>query len=111
MLPPRSRKTARLVWISVFVTALALSAWPQKNRAKKPAPVASAEQRAARYFESVRTQPLLLHAFLQAMPKGGDLHNHLSGAVYAESFIKWAADGGLCVDPTTLYLSAPPCSE
>ncbi len=26
--------------------------------------------------------------FSQQMPKGGDLHNHLSGAVYAESFIQ-----------------------
>ena len=109
MLPPRSRKTARLVWISVFVTALALSAWPQKNRAKKPTAVTSAEQRAARYFESVRNQPLLLHAFLQAMPKGGDLHNHLSGAVYAESFIKWAAQDGLCVSTSSLTLVQPPC--
>src|SRR5215475_9520340 len=109
MLPPRSRKTARLVWISVFVTALALSAWPQKNRAKKPAPVASAEQRAARYFESVRNQPLLLHAFLAQMPKGGDLHNHLSGAVYAESFIKWTAQDGLCVNTSSLTLVQPPC--
>ena len=36
--------------------------------------------------------------FLQRMPKGGDLHNHLSGAVYAESFIRWAVQDGLCVD-------------
>jgi hypothetical protein len=36
------------------------------------------------------------------MPKGGDLHNHLSGAIYAESYIKWAADQGLCVNQTTM---------
>src|SRR6478752_7099848 len=53
------------------------------------------ERRAARYFESVRSQPLLLHSFLQEMPKGGDLHNHLSGDVYAESLIRWAAQDGL----------------
>ena len=28
------------------------------------------------------------------MPKGGDLHSHLSGAVYAESYIQWAAAKG-----------------
>ena len=43
------------------------------------------EQRTARYMDSVRTQPPLLLAFLRRMPKGGDLHNHLSGAIYAES--------------------------
>ena len=28
------------------------------------------------------------------MPKGGDLHTHLSGAVYAESYLAWAAESG-----------------
>ena len=43
------------------------------------------------------------------MPKGGDLHNHLSGAVYAESYVQWAADGGACVNTATMALSLPPC--
>ncbi|HTM41069.1 MAG TPA: hypothetical protein VL177_09165, partial [Terriglobales bacterium] len=66
----------------------------------------SPEQRTARYLESVRHQPSLLFAFLQQMPKGGDLHNHLYGAVYAESFIQWAAQDGLCVDRTSMTLLA-----
>ncbi|HEX5705322.1 MAG TPA: hypothetical protein VFX97_19135 [Pyrinomonadaceae bacterium] len=41
------------------------------------------------------------------MPKGGDLHNHLSGAVYAESYIQWAAEKGLCVNTQTMTLSQP----
>ena len=67
------------------------------------------EQRTARYMDSVRTQPPLLLAFLRRMPKGGDLHNHLSGAIYAESWIDFAAEDGLCVDHTTSFLIAPPC--
>src|SRR6478735_499355 len=105
MLVSRSLKTIRICLLAIFVVALAPSAWPQK----KPAPAASAEQKTARYFESVRSQPLLLHAFLQQMPKGGDLHNHLSGAVYAESFIQYAAKDGLCVDRPALALTPPPC--
>jgi adenosine deaminase len=101
----RTRKLARLFLFSIFVMAFAPSAWPQK----KPAQSAGSEQKTARYFESVRNQPLLLHAFLVQMPKGGDLHNHLSGAVYAESFIKWAVQDGLCVDRAALSLTAPPC--
>jgi hypothetical protein len=38
-------------------------------------------------FESVRHDPLLLRRFLEQMPKGGDLHNHLSGTVYGETYI------------------------
>ncbi len=42
------------------------------------------------------------------MPKGGDLHSHLSGAVYAESFLAWAAGDGACVATATLTLEPPP---
>ena len=67
------------------------------------------ERKAASYFEFVRSQPLLLRSFLQEMPKGGDLHNHLSGDVYAESLIRWAAQDGLCLDLDALFLLPPPC--
>ncbi len=71
----------------------------------------TAEQKTARYFESVRKQPSLLLAFLHDMPKGGDLHHHLSGAIYAEDLIDFAADGNLCVDRTSSRLIAPPCDS
>jgi hypothetical protein len=60
-------------------------------------------------MDSVRHEPPVLLAFLRDMPKGGDLHNHLSGAIYAESFIDFAVEDGLCVDRTTSILIAPPC--
>ena len=31
------------------------------------------------------------------MPKGGDLHNHLTGSIYAESYLRWAAEDNLCL--------------
>ena len=48
-------------------------------------------------------------AFLHEMPKGGDLHNHLAGAIYAEDLIDFAASDNLCVDRTSSQLIAPPC--
>jgi len=69
----------------------------------------TAEQRTAKYLDSIRTQPSLLLAFVHDMPKGGDLHNHLSGAIYAEDLIDFAASDNLCVDRTTSRLMAPPC--
>jgi adenosine deaminase len=107
MLVSRSLKSLRICLLIVFIAIYAHSAWPQK----KPAPAVAAEQKTARYFESIRNQPLLLHAFLQQMPKGGDLHNHLSGAVYAESFIRLAVQDGLCVDRAALALTQPPCDS
>src|ERR1700681_318582 len=56
------------------------------------------EQRTARAYEAARANPLDLHAFLARMPKGADLHYHLSGGIYAESFIRAAAEESLCVD-------------
>ena len=50
-----------------------------------------------------------LYALLKEMPKGGDLHNHLTGAVYAESLIQFAADSGLCLDRESMALAEPPC--
>lgn len=69
----------------------------------------TAEQKTAHYYDSIRNQPTLLLAFLHGMPKGGDLHNHLSGALYAEDMIDWSAADNFCVDRTTSRLLAPPC--
>jgi adenosine deaminase len=66
-------------------------------------------ERTVRYFESVRNSPPQLLAFLLRMPKGADLHNHLSGAIYAESYIQWAATSGDCINTTTMIAALPPC--
>ncbi len=63
---------------------------------------AIAESRTAQRLEAIRDQPPALRAFLLRMPKGGDLHMHLSGAVYAETFIQNAAEDNLCADPVKL---------
>ena len=69
---------------------------------------ASPEQRAERALEAARANPLDLHNFLLRMPKGADLHNHLSGAIYAETWIRDAAEDGLCVDLSSDSFVRPP---
>ena len=54
-----------------------------------------------RAFEEIKTKPVELRHFLQNFPKGGDLHSHLSGAVYAESYLELASERDLCVDLET----------
>jgi len=56
------------------------------------------EQRTAQELEQIRADPLALRDFLKRMPKGADLHNHLDGAVYAETFIRVGGEDDLCVD-------------
>jgi adenosine deaminase len=102
-------KSFRVSFLILFLASLAPFAWSQKKPSTAASSEHASELKTARYFESIRNQPLLLHAFLQDMPKGGDLHNHLSGAVYAESFIAYAVRDGLCVDRSTLSFTQPPC--
>jgi len=74
-----------------------------------PAGRADAESAAVAAFDALRADSALLYGFLLAMPKGGDLHSHLSGTIYAESFLAWAEEDGLCVALETLSVVEPPC--
>jgi len=69
----------------------------------------SSAQTAADRLNAYLGSPPLLRALLYRMPKGGDLHNHLSGAAYAEATIRAAAAAGNCIDPTTMKAHRPPC--
>ncbi|MFZ1086946.1 MAG: adenosine deaminase [Terracidiphilus sp.] len=69
------------------------------------------EARAAHAFQiAEKAGPPALRAFLAQFPKSADLHVHLSGAVYAETFIRDAGEDGLCVDPAALSFAKPPCA-
>jgi len=89
------RRFARLLAVLLFAYGTAAAQSP--------------EQRTAHHLDSVRKNPSLLLAFLQDMPKGADLHNHMAGAIYAESWIDYAAQDNLCVDRSTSSLLPPPC--
>jgi adenosine deaminase len=72
------------------------------DQSKPPTAGATADRGVAHALEIARDNPLALHAFLVNMPKGGDLHVHLSGAVFAESWIRAAAEDHLCVNVASL---------
>lgn len=71
---------------------------------------AQSEAAAAARFDAIRNDSAKLMDFLRAMPKGGDLHNHLGGAIAAESWARWAAEDGLCYVPQATSLRPPPCN-
>lgn len=109
-------KWASVAELIVLAALLVTAPTAQTQRASTPAGdkggrsrtgASSEEARTARELESVRNNPLKLYAFLYRMPKGGDLHNHLGGAVYAESWIRDAEEDGLCVDTATDKLLQP----
>jgi adenosine deaminase len=106
----RIRHRIRLaVWFTL-VTVVASGATELDERQSAPGAQASAaEQRITRQFDRIRREPPALRAFLRALPKGADLHTHLSGAVYAESYIRWAAERRLCFDVSSFaFVDAAP---
>jgi hypothetical protein len=64
----------------------------------------------ARAIDRARHDPAALRDLLWAMPKGADLHMHLSGAVYAETMLAYGAADGDCVAALTFAAYSPPCS-
>ena len=110
MLPSRRSLASASLSICCAISAMAQSA--ATPTAHYPAKIASptltaGERHAIRAFDDAKQSPLELNAFLTRMPKGGDLHMHLSGAIYAETFIKDGAADGLCVDPKTMSFFKP----
>lgn len=97
-----------LLLLSLGLTAGCLG---RTGPAMLPAAVSPAfgTEAVARRFETLRNDPGMLHLFLHEMPKGGDIHSHLSGAIYAESYIAWAAEDGLCLARATMALVPAPC--
>lgn len=92
----------------ILVCLWAVPAFAQlKAQAPRHSQQGTPEERTARLLDSVRANPLDLRAFLVGMPKGGDLHMHLSGAVYAESWIEEGIEDQLCVDIVTLSFVRP----
>src|SRR5689334_15614101 len=58
----------------------------------------------------MRDDHTALRTFLRHMPKGADLHIHLTGSVFAEHVIEWAILDGLCVRTADLSIVPPPCT-
>jgi adenosine deaminase len=96
----------RRAQLSVLLVFVLLLMAPSAAQAAASRP--SAEARTAHYLDTIRTRPAKLRAFLKAMPKGADLHNHLSGAVPTETLIGYAVSDGLCIDTTTFTAMPPP---
>ena len=91
--------------LTKWIGALLLSATP----ALAGTPPVSDEARTAAYMDSIAASPPRLRLFLQAMPKGGDLHNHAGGANFAEDYLRWAAADRLCLTKDSYKLVEPPC--
>ncbi|MCX7283525.1 MAG: adenosine deaminase [Novosphingobium sp.] len=92
------------------VAAAALASAPTRVLANPFAADPAREAAVAALLDQARNSPPALRVLLRGMPKGGDLHNHLAGAIYAEDFLEWASAKGFCVDASGLGVEPPPCA-
>ena len=83
------------------------SSTPPPSPPSPPTPTPPAA-RLERRFAELKRSPPELYAFLYRMPKGGDLHNHLSGAVYAETYLRIGAEDKLCINPAMEFTPCTP---
>ena len=81
-----------------------------KNKPKKLTP----EKLTSIYFDKIKAENFkgshaALREFFTAMPKGGDVHNHLTGSAYAETYFELAVKKNMYVNLETgkLYKKKP----
>lgn len=101
---------SRAGYLFLFLVLIASTPTAQLLHAQKAEPISAsgAEARTAEAFDEARKSGTpALRAFLYRMPKGADLHSHLSGAIYAESWIRVAGEDHLCVNTHTLAFDKP----
>ncbi|WP_295990706.1 adenosine deaminase [Rugamonas sp.] len=69
---------------------------------------ASNEDATQRYFAGLlagaEPKRAELTLFMTMMPKGGDLHHHYSGALYAEQYLEWVDKQNYCVDKASYQI-------
>ena len=106
------RLLGAILLVSAFVFEASGFTWAQ-TRDSHPAPrkLQPAEEKGELQLAAARRNPLQLRQFLKKMPKGADLHYHLGGGVYAESFLRAAAEDGLCVDVKRRAFAKCPASD
>lgn len=87
-----------------LMIALALSGAVAAHAASAP----SNEEITKRHFASLVAggAPKLaeMTMFFSLMPKGGDLHHHYSGALYAEQYLDWVGKQNYCVNKSTFQI-------
>ena len=106
-LRPLSRWQRQLICVAFSLGACLLPAAGRADQRGAQARLDSlGEAPAAAWLERHRDQPAALRIFVQRLPTGGDIHTHLSGAVYAERYREWAMADGYCVDAKTVPVVA-----
>jgi adenosine deaminase len=64
------------------------------------------EELTAKFFDLIKKEKdnAQLTLFFSQMPKGGDIHHHYSGAIYAETYLDWLASRQMTINSQTYQI-------
>ncbi|MGH9277605.1 MAG: hypothetical protein ACRD12_05800 [Acidimicrobiales bacterium] len=88
--------------------------WSRRSSPRRPPPAqlsrtSALEAGVEGALALARRDPGHLRSFLLDLPKGGDVHTHLSAAASEELLITLATNDGNCIHTVTFVAAAPPC--
>lgn len=67
------------------------------------------QRQTSKFYESMfhdgQADVAKLNLFFTRMPKGGDLHHHYTGSIYAETYLDWVQRKGWWINPCTLRIA------
>lgn len=86
---------------SSLLIALAVAAGAHAAPPKAKANEAATARHLASLIAGAEPKTAELTMFFSQMPKGGDLHHHYSGSIYAEQYVAWLDKQGYCVNKQT----------
>ncbi|MEM6800871.1 MAG: adenosine deaminase [Bacteroidota bacterium] len=86
---------------SLFLSLFSLSLFSQQ------------EEATAEYYAKIKSEADLakMTFFFSQMPKGGDLHHHFGGALYAESYLEWLTEKDYFLNTQSLKAEKTACDD
>lgn len=88
-----------LLWLMACLVVTACATNPFLENTER-AQLKNSSAAAKYYNELISSHPIRLaelKLFINMMPKGGDLHHHYSGSLYAETYLEWLKKQNYCV--------------
>jgi adenosine deaminase len=99
-------QTNPVLILALYLLLLLFSAFLLYGLERSSLSASEREAAVSRYFEKIRKDESQLAQFMLMMPKGGDLHHHYSGSVYAETYWEYLMSADCWINEKTLQVDS-----
>jgi len=102
--------------LPMLISAFAIStcsddAGHSNNAADESQSISNEYKQTQKFYQSIiqadKIDVAKLNLFFTRMPKGGDIHHHYTGSIYAETYLDWVKEKGWFIDQCTLKILKP----